>query len=194
MAADILLYDANQVPVGKDQKQHLEVTRDLAGKINDLYGEGTLTVPEAIIRENTAVVPGLDGRKMSKSYNNTLPLFGNEKVSKKLIMRIKTDSTPVEEPKPVEGSLILPLFRLFADEASFASMLASHEQGGAGYGDLKKQLAEAYWDYFSPMRERRQELMADPGYVDKVLSDGGLKAREAANVVLDRVRNAVGLA
>ncbi|MEP4079887.1 tryptophan--tRNA ligase [Haloferula sp.] len=194
MAADILLYDSNLVPVGKDQKQHLEVTRDLAGKINDTYGEGTLVVPEPMIRGNVAVVPGLDGQKMSKSYNNTLPLFGDEKPSKKTVMRIVTDSTPVEDPKPVEGSLILPLFRLFADDASYAEMLADHEQGGKGYGDLKKRLAEAYWDYFAPMRARREELLADPGYVDQVLADGALKAREAANIVLDRVRKAVGLA
>ena len=109
MAADILLYDSKRVPVGKDQKQHLEVTRDLVGKINDAYGEGTLVMPEPIIRDEVAVVPGLDGQKMSKSYNNGLPLFGAEKASKKLIMRIVTDSTPVEDPKPTEGSLILPL-------------------------------------------------------------------------------------
>ncbi|WP_424314358.1 tryptophan--tRNA ligase [Haloferula sp.] len=194
MAADILLYDSNLVPVGKDQKQHLEVTRDLAGKINEAYGEGTLVVPEPIIRENSAVVPGLDGQKMSKSYHNTLPLFGEEKPSKKLIMRIQTDSTPLEDPKPIEGSLILPLFRLFADDASYASLVADHQNGGTGYGDFKKRLAEAYWDYFAPMRTRREELMADPGFVDQVLADGAGKAREAANVVLDRVRKAVGLA
>ncbi len=194
MAADILLYDSNLVPVGKDQKQHLEVTRDLAGKINEAYGVGTLVVPEPMIRENSAVVPGLDGQKMSKSYNNTLPLFGDEKPSKKLVMRIPTDSTPVEEPKPTEGSLILPLFRLFADAASYEGLVADHEKGGIGYGDFKKRLAEAYWDYFAPMRARREELMADPGFVDQVLADGAEKARKAANVVLDRVRKAVGLA
>ena len=194
MAADILLYDSNLVPVGKDQKQHLEVTRDLAGKINEAYGEGTLVVPEPMIRENSAVVPGLDGQKMSKSYHNTLPLFGDEKPSKKLIMRIQTDSTPVEDPKPTEGSLILPLFRLFADDAAYAALVADHEKGGVGYGDFKKRLAEAYWDYFAPMRARREELIADQGYVDQVLADGAIKAREAATVVIDRVRKAVGLA
>lgn len=193
MAADILLYDANQVPVGKDQKQHLEVTRDLAGKINDAYGAETLVIPEPIIRESVAVVPGIDGQKMSKSYNNTLPLFGDEKPSKKLIMRIPTDSTPVEDPKPTEGSLILPLFRLFADDDAYSEMIASHETGGTGYGDLKKRLAEAYWEYFSPMRARRAELLADPGYVDSVLARGAEKARITANTTLDRVRKAVGL-
>ena len=194
MAADILLYDSNLVPVGKDQKQHLEVTRDLAGKINEAYGEGTLVVPEPMIRDSVAVVPGLDGQKMSKSYHNTLPLFGEEKPSKKLIMRIVTDSTPVEDPKPVEGSLILPLFRLFADDAAYGEMVARHESGGTGYGDFKKRLAEAYWDYFAPMRARREELLRDPSYVDQVLAAGAGKARAAATVVLDRVRRAVGLA
>ncbi|MBB5352045.1 tryptophanyl-tRNA synthetase [Haloferula luteola] len=193
MAADILLYDANQVPVGKDQKQHLEVTRDLAGKINEAYGEDTLVVPEPIIRESVAVVPGLDGQKMSKSYGNTLPLFGEEKPSKKLIMKIKTDSTPVEEPKAIDDSLVLPLFRLFADDASYEEMLSQHESGGVGYGDFKKRLAEAYWDYFAPMRARRAELEADPGYIDQVLSQGAEKARSTASVTLDRVRKAVGI-
>jgi len=194
MAADILLYDANQVPVGKDQKQHLEVTRDLAGKINEAFGEGTLVVPEPIIRESVAVVPGLDGQKMSKSYHNTLPIFDEEKPSKKLIMRIQTDSTPVEEPKPVEGSLLLPLYRLFADDAAYQEMVAQHEAGGVGYGDFKKRLAEAYWDFFADMRAKRAELAADPGFIDAILARGAEKARATATVTLDRVRKAVGLA
>lgn len=194
MAADILLYDTNKVPVGKDQKQHVEVTRDLAGKINEAYGAGTLVVPEPIIREQVAVVPGLDGQKMSKSYHNTLPLFGEEKPSKKLIMRMVTDSTPVEDPKPVETSLILPLFRLFADDDRYAEMVDQHRQGGVGYGDFKKRLAEAYWDYFAPMRQKRDAIMRDPGYVDEVLAQGAEKARRAASTVLDRVRRAVGIA
>ena len=155
MAADILLYDSNVVPVGEDQKQHLEVTRDLVGKINDQYGEGTLVLPTARIREATAKVPGLDGEKMSKSYNNTLPIFGDEKPSKKLIMRIETDSTPVEDPKPTENSIILALYKLFADEPEYQQMIADYQNGGCGYGDFKKRLAEAYWDYFAPMRARR---------------------------------------
>ena len=193
MAADILLYDSNKVPVGKDQKQHLEVTRDLAVKFNDTYGEGTVVLPEPIIREDTAVVLGLDGRKMSKSYQNTLPIFGEEKPLKKLIMKITTDSTPVEAPKPTEGSTILALYKLFASPADYAVMVADHEQGGVGYGDLKKRLAEAYWDFFATMRVRRAEIVADPGYVDQVLAAGALRAREEAAKVLDRVRRAVGL-
>ena len=155
MAADILLYDSNQVPVGKDQKQHVEVTRDLAVKLNETFGEGTVVLPEAIIREDTAVVVGLDGRKMSKSYGNTLPIFGEEKPLKKLIMKITTDSTPVEAPKPVEHSTILALYKLFAKPTDYAAMVADHQQGGVGYGDFKKRLADAYWEFFVPMRQRR---------------------------------------
>jgi tryptophanyl-tRNA synthetase len=193
MAADILLYDSNRVPVGKDQKQHLEVTRDLAVKLNETYGEGTVVIPEPIIREDTAIVIGLDGRKMSKSYGNTLPIFGEEKPLKKLIMKITTDSTPVEAPKPTEDSTILALYKLFASEADYAAMVADHERGGIGYGDFKKRLAEAYWDYFSLMRKRREEILSDPGYIDHVLAAGAERAREKAAGVLDRVRRAVGL-
>ena len=194
MAADILLYDSNQVPVGKDQKQHLEVTRDLAVKLNDTYGEGTVVIPEPIIREETAIVIGLDGRKMSKSYHNTLPLFGEEKTLRKLIMKITTDSTPVEAPKPIENSVILALYRLFASEADYANMLADHQNGGVGYGDLKKRLADAYWEFFAPMRERRLAISQDPGHVEKILAEGAERARAEASKVLQRVRRAVGLA
>ncbi len=193
MAADILLYDSNKVPVGKDQKQHLEVTRDLAVKLNETYGEGTAVLPDPIIREDTAVIIGLDGRKMSKSYGNTLPIFGEEKPLKKLIMKIPTDSTPVEDPKPTEGSTILALYKLFASPDDYAVMVADHERGGIGYGDFKKRLADTYWDYFAPMRTRRAEILSDPGFVDQVLAAGALRAREEACKVLDRVRRAVGL-
>lgn len=193
MAADILLYDSNLVPVGKDQKQHLEVTRDLAVKVNETYGDGTVVVPEAIIRDDTAIVIGLDGRKMSKTYANTLPIFGEEKPLKKLVMKITTDSTPVEDPKPTENSTILALYKLFASEPEYAKMVAAHEQGGVGYGDLKKRLAEAYWETFTSMRRKREEILAEPGYVDEILAAGALRAREEASKVLDRVRRAVGL-
>ncbi|NJM38738.1 MAG: tryptophan--tRNA ligase [Akkermansiaceae bacterium] len=193
MAADILLYDSNKVPVGKDQKQHLEVTRDIAVKLNEIYGADTVILPEPIIRADTAIVVGLDGRKMSKSYGNTLPIFGEEKPLKKLVMKITTDSTPVESPKPTEGSTILPLYKLFASSADYASMVADHEKGGVGYGDFKKRLADAYWEYFAPMRARRAEILADPSYVDRVLADGAERAREEATKVLCRVRKAVGL-
>ncbi len=193
MAADILLYDSNLVPVGKDQKQHLEVTRDLAVKLNETYGEGTVVVPDAIIRDDTAIVIGLDGRKMSKSYSNTLPIFGEEKPLKKLVMKITIDSTPVEDPKPTANSTILALYKLFASEPEYARMVEDHERGGVGYGDLKKRLAEAYWDCFALMRRRREEILAEPGYVDAILAAGALRAREEASKVLDRVRRAVGL-
>ena len=193
MAADILLYDSNLVPVGDDQKQHLEVTRDLVGKVNERYGEGTLVLPEPRIRDTVAKVPGLDGRKMSKSYNNTLPIFGAEKPLRKTIMRIVTDSTPVEEPKAVDNSVVLDLYRLVASEGDFEAMVADHRKGGVGYGDFKKRLFEAYWEYFAPMRARRAELVADEAYVEGVLAAGAVRAREEADQVLQRVRKAVGL-
>ncbi len=193
MAADILLYDSNQVPVGKDQKQHLEVTRDLVVKFNEIYGEGSLVLPEPIIREDTAVVIGVDGRKMSKSYHNTLPIFGEEKPLKKQVMRITTDSTPVDAPKATKDSTILALYKLFASSADYASMVADYERGGVGYGDFKKRLADGYWDFFAPMRARRAEILADPGFVDQVLAAGAMRAREEAGKVLARVRRAVGL-
>lgn len=193
MAADILLYDSNQVPVGKDQKQHLEVTRDLAVKLNETYGEGTVVLPEPIIRDDTAVIVGLDGRKMSKSYANTLPIFGEEKPLKKLLMKIPTDSTPVDAPKPTGDSTILALYKLFASGADYQTMVADHERGGVGYGDFKKRLADAYWEFFASMRERRLEVLANPGYVDRVLAEGAERARCEAAKVLDRVRHAVGL-
>lgn len=193
MAADILLYDSNKVPVGKDQKQHLEVTRSLATKLNEAYGEGTAVMPDAIIKAETELVIGTDGRKMSKSYNNTLPIFGEEKALKKLVMKIKTDSTPVEDPKPTEDSTVIALYELFASESELENMIADHKSGGFGYGDFKKRLAEAYWDYFAEMRQRRNEILADPGYVEEVLAKGAERAREEAAKVLDRVKRAVGL-
>jgi tryptophanyl-tRNA synthetase len=193
MAADILLYDSQVVPVGRDQKQHVEVTRDLAGKLNERFGEGTVVVPEPRIQEATAVVPGLDGQKMSKSYGNTLPLFGEEKVLRKSIMRMPTDSTPVEAPKPKEGSILLQLYKLFATPGEYAAMEASFDAGGTGYGHYKGQLFDAYWEHFRAARERRAELAADPGHVEAVLKAGAEKARATANRTLDRVRRACGL-
>ncbi len=194
MAADILLYDSDAVPVGKDQKQHLEVTRDLAGKINDAFGKDLLRMPEAIINETTAIVPGLDGQKMSKSYGNTLPVFGEEKALRKLInKKVVTDATPLEDPKPTENSIILALYKLFATPAQYEEMVEAHHRGGVGYGQFKKDLFEAYWEFFRTAREKREWIMANPGYVDEVLAAGATKAREAAAQVLARVRKAVGL-
>ena len=152
MAADILLYDADLVPVGKDQKQHLEVARDIAAKFNERFGP-VFKIPEPDIRGEAATLPGLDGQKMSKSYNNTIEIFASEKEFRKKVMSIKTDSTPVEAPKPTDDSIILALARCVADPQQVAEMAASMEQGGKGYGDYKKQLFELLWKYFEPMRE-----------------------------------------
>ncbi|MGB2401812.1 MAG: tryptophan--tRNA ligase [Akkermansiaceae bacterium] len=193
MAADILLYDAELVPVGKDQKQHLEMTRDLAGKINDRFGEDTLTIPEAQIADHTAVVPGLDGQKMSKSYNNTIPLDGGKKAIRKSIMRIVTDSTPVEDPKSTQDSTVIALYKLFADEAAVQQMIADHEAGGFGYGDFKQRVFDSYWEFFAPIRQKRAELENNLDYVNEVIAKGAQKARIESTKVLDRVRSAVGL-
>ena len=193
MAADILIYDADVVPVGRDQKQHVEVTRDIAIKMNETFGEGLFKLPAPRIREETAVVPGLDGQKMSKSYDNTIQLFEEPAALKKKIMGIKTDSTPVEAPKSIEGSSILALYKLVASEADYATMVADHERGGVGYGDFKKRLLAAVSDYFAPFREKRAEIVADPRYVDRVLAEGAEKARVVARMSLARVRDAVGL-
>ncbi len=194
MAADILLYDADAVPVGKDQKQHLEVTRDLAIKVNEKFGADILRLPEPLINEVTAVVPGLDGQKMSKSYGNTLPIFGEEKAMRKLINRkVVTDTTPLEDTKPTENSIILTLFKLFASADEYARMVRDFEAGGIGYGQFKKELFEAYWEFFATARARREELLGDTAYVESVLRDGAERARATASQVLERVRTAVGL-
>jgi tryptophanyl-tRNA synthetase len=196
MAADILLYDANLVPVGKDQKQHLEVTRDLAGKINDKFGEGTLILPEARIKEDAAVVPGIDGQKMSKSYGNALPLTGDMKAIRKTIMQIVTTSHEVAEAKPTDGSTVIALYKLFADEAAVQTMILEHGlsgEEGKGYGYFKQQLFDAYWEKFALVRAKRAELENNLDYVRQVISNGAHKAREESAKVLDRVRKAVGL-
>ena len=195
MAADILLYNADAVPVGKDQKQHLEVTRDLAGKINDTFGADIFKLPEPIISEVTSVVPGLDGQKMSKSYGNTLPMFGEEKLLRKLInKKVVTDATPLEDPKPTEGSIILQLYKLFASPEQYQSMVDAHVAGGVGYGQFKKDLFEAYWEHFRTARERREWLLANPDYVHGVLNNGAERARKEAAATLTKLRKAVGLA
>ena len=194
MAADILLYNSDAVPVGKDQKQHLEVTRDLAGKINDTFGADIFKLPEAIISEVTAVVPGLDGQKMSKSYGNTLPIFGEAKPLRKLInKKIVTDATPLEDPKPTEGSVILAIYKLFATAEQYDEMVAAHHRGGVGYGQFKKDVFEAYWEYFRSAREKREWIVANPDYVQQVLTDGATRAREEAAKTMTRLRKAVGL-
>ncbi len=196
MAADILLYDANLVPVGKDQKQHLEVTRDLAGKINDKFGEGTVVMPEAQIKDSTAVVPGLDGQKMSKSYDNTIPLTGGKKAIRKQIMKIVTSSHEVVEAKPTDGSTVIALYKLFADETAVQTMIDEHGlsgEQGMGYGHFKQQLFDAYWEKFESVRAKREELENNLDYIQQVISKGAEKAREESSKVLERVKKAVGL-
>jgi tryptophanyl-tRNA synthetase len=193
MAADILIYDSNVVPVGRDQKQHVEITRDLAQKMNAFYGE-ILVIPEASIVPGVATVPGLDGQKMSKSHGNTIELFMEEKALRKTIMGIVTDSTPVDAPKDPATSPIFALYSLFATERDVQTMAAEFRAGGIGYGEFKKRLFGATWDYFAPMRARREELAADHDRIDKILAEGARRAGAVASQTMARVRAAVGLA
>ncbi|MCF6313364.1 MAG: tryptophan--tRNA ligase [Verrucomicrobiales bacterium] len=195
MAADILIYNSELVPVGKDQKQHIEVTRDLAQKFNDRYGEGEplLHIPEPRIAEDSAAVPGLDGRKMSKSYNNTIGIFEDAKALKKKVMRITTDSTPMEDPKNPDDSYIIMLYQLVATADEVEEMKADFRKGGQGYGHFKKQLLDKLTEYFAPMREKRDELANNDAFVEEVLQQGAKQARIVARETLDRVRKAVGL-
>ncbi len=219
MAADILLYSADFVPVGKDQIQHIEFARDWAVKFNTQYvpgydpadpegkerghAPGILKLPAARIQETTQTVPGVDGQKMSKSYGNTIELFGDEKEIKKRIMSIKTDSTPVDAPKPlptqspppglVSDAPLYDLLKLMLPESEFAEVDATWKAGGKGYGDYKKKLLEAYHAAFGPARQRYAELAADPGEVERILQDGANRARAEASRLMDQVRKAVGV-
>jgi tryptophanyl-tRNA synthetase len=197
MAADILIYDSDLVPVGKDQKQHIEITRDLAVKINETYGSEPdrpiFKLPEPRIQVATEVVPGIDGQKMSKSYGNNVDIFGDEKETRKRVMSIVTDSTPVEAPKDPDKSTIVQLYSLFASKDEIANMRERFKKGGTGYGDFKKQLFEKLWEYFGPMRKRREEILSDTSYIDDVLAKGAKQANAIANQVMQRVRTAVGL-
>jgi tryptophanyl-tRNA synthetase len=193
MAADILIYDSNVVPVGKDQKQHVEITRDIAIKFNNTYGE-TFVIPTEQIREDTAVVPGTDGDKMSKSYNNTIEIFGDEKAIRKKIMGIQMDSRTPQEPKPdADKNLAIQLLKLVTPAEVAKDFENRLRAGGLGYGDLKKALFENYWSYFADARKKRAELAANPDYVNKVLADGAAKARSLAQKVLKRARKNSGL-
>jgi tryptophanyl-tRNA synthetase len=193
MAADILIYDSNLVPVGKDQKQHVEMTRDIAAKFNREYGE-TFVVPKPQIKEEVAVVPGTDGQKMSKSYGNTIEIFGDEKAIRKKIMGIQMDSRPPQEPKPdADKNLAIQLLKLVAPAEIGKDFETRLRAGGLGYGDLKKALFENYWNYFAAAREKRAELAANLDYINQVLSDGATKARSLAQTVLQRARKNCGL-
>ena len=194
MAADILIYDSNVVPVGQDQKQHVEVTRDMAVKFNEQYGP-TFVVPEPQIRSDVAKVPGTDGEKMSKSYGNALEIFGDEKVLRKKVMAIKMDSRTPQEAKPdADKNIAIQLMKLVAPTETARDYEERLRAGGLGYGDLKKALFEHYWAHFAAARARRAELAANPDYVHKVLADGAARARSLAQTVLQRARKASGLA
>src|SRR6516165_2084559 len=192
MAADILIYDSDLVPVGKDQKQHIEITRDLAVKMNETYGK-IFKPPEPRIQPATETVPGIDGQKMSKSYGNNIDIFGDEKEIRKRVMSIVTDSVAVDAPKDPATSTIFKLYSLVASKDEIADMRERFVKGGTGYGDFKKQLFEKLWQYFAPMRKRREEILNDKSYIDNVLASGARRANEIANQVMDRVRKAVGL-
>jgi tryptophanyl-tRNA synthetase len=192
MAADILLYQADLVPVGKDQKQHLEVARDIAQKFNERFGP-VFKLPEPDIRENVATVPGTDGQKMSKSYGNTLELFGDDKALQKAVMGLKTDSTPVEAPKPTQDSTLVALYRLVAAPEEVQAYVASMEAGGHGYGDYKKELLAKLRGFLEPFRHNYEKLKGNPAYVDEVLEQGAARARALATPTLHKVRQVTGL-
>jgi len=194
-AADILLYDADVVPVGQDQKQHLEITRDIAERFNHVYGknEPVFKLPKPQILPTVAVVPGLDGRKMSKSYGNTIEIFDDPKAIEKKCKRIVTDSTPMEEPKNPETCPVFNLLKLFADEAETAQWDARYRSGGMGYGEVKKRLAEVINTRFAPAREKRAGWAADPVKLEEVRRNSAERARKTARIVLERARAACGL-
>lgn len=192
MAADILLYDADIVPVGKDQKQHVEMARDMAGSLNALFGSTVLKLPEPQVDETVMSIPGLDGRKMSKSYGNEIPLFTEEKTLKKLVMSIKTDSTPLEEPKTLAGTLVGDLFKLFSTPQEYTDLESRLAKGGLGWGHAKDELFGVINRTVAAPRARYFDLRPDEGTLLKVLDEGAARAFEIAHGVLNRVRNAVG--
>ena len=192
-AADILIVQSDVVPVGKDQKQHIEITRDIAGAFNRQYGE-VFRIPEASIRPEVAVMPGTDGRKMSKSYDNTIEIFGDEKATRKRIMSIVTDSQSVEAPKKdLNKNIPLQLYKVIASADKAREMETKLAAGGYGYGDAKKELANALLEYFAPMRAKRAELMKNLDYVREVLRNGAERANAEADKTMRKVREAVGL-
>jgi tryptophanyl-tRNA synthetase len=192
MAADILIYDSEVVPVGQDQVQHIEVARDLAGSFNHRYGE-IFVLPKAKVLEASAKVPGTDGEKMSKSYNNTIEIFDEPKAMRKKIMRIATDSRPMEQPKEPDEDHLFQLYSLFATDAEREEMAALYRRGGFGYGQVKTALADAADRYFGPAREKRAELAAKPECVREMLNDGAARARRKAREVLLRAQKACGV-
>jgi len=192
-AADILIYNSDVVPVGQDQKQNIEICRDLAGKLNHTYDEELLTIPKEHIVKSVAVVPGIDGRKMSKSYKNTIGIFDEGKTLKKKVMSIKTDSTPLDEAKDPEKCNVFALIKLFADDELKSEIAEKYRAGGYGYGHAKKELLTLIEDYFAEARAKRRELETDMDYVRDVLKDGGEKARKRAESVMKPIREATGI-
>ncbi|NLC27326.1 MAG: tryptophan--tRNA ligase [Campylobacteraceae bacterium] len=192
MAADILLYHANVVPVGKDQIQHVEITRDIAQKFNNEFGE-ILTLPEFRSDENLATVPGLDGAKMSKSYGNTIDIFSTEKTLKKSCSAIVTDSTPLEDPKDPFTCNVFALAKLFLDDSGQKDLIKRYQNGGEGHGHFKMYLKELIWDYFEPHRKRREHYLSNPDEVEDILSQGADKARIVAKETMETIRSAVGI-
>jgi tryptophanyl-tRNA synthetase len=192
MAADILAVQADVVPVGQDQKQHVEVTRDIAIKFNNQFGE-TFKIPEPLIKEEAAVVPGIDGQKMSKSYNNAIELFTPQNELNKTVMRIVTDSKTVADKKDPDKCNVFALYKLFAAKDQCAHVADRYRNGGIGYGEVKKELAELIWQYFAPARAKREQLQSDPAGVERILREGAEKARQVIQNTLKKARAAVGL-
>ncbi|MDR9487786.1 tryptophan--tRNA ligase [Salibacter sp.] len=192
MACDILMYDADIVPVGKDQKQHLEMTRDIAGSINHNLNKEVLKQPEASFDENVMIVPGIDGEKMSKSYGNTINLFQTDKKLRKNVMKIVTDTTPLEEPKNPDACNVFKIYKLVASDEEVATMRKNYEAGGYGYGHAKQELFEKLRDNYSEARERFQHLMDNKHEIDQELEKGAERAREIGRPVLNRLRKELG--
>jgi len=193
MAADIILFDSDIVPVGKDQVQHIEMAQDIAQSVNANYGQQILKVPQAGVQKDSAVVPGLDGRKMSKSYGNVIPLFAPEKTLRKTVMRIITNSQSVEEPKNPDESQIFQLYKLFADNDEQTALAARYRSGGMGWGEAKEELFRVVNRCLAPMRERFDAIMADIPSLDKILQQGADKARPIAAATVKRFRKAAGI-
>lgn len=193
MAADIILFDTDVVPVGRDQKQHLEIARDVAVRFNHVFGEGVLVVPESVIQEDV-LVPGVDGQKMSKSYDNVIPLFGSQKELKKAVMGIVTGSEPLEAPKEPEGTTVFTLYRQVAGETKASELAAKLRAGNYGWGHAKLELVDALEEALGPMRERYRSLRGDEAELDKLLAHGAERARVIARATMERVRDAVGIA
>lgn len=192
MAADILAVQADVVPVGQDQKQHVEVTRDIAIKFNNQFGE-TFKIPEPMIKKEVAVVPGIDGQKMSKSYNNIIKVFTTQNELRKTVMRIVTDSKTVAETKDPAKCNVFALYKLFASPEKRAQMAERYRTGGIGYGEVKEELVELVWQYFAPARAKREQLLSDPAKVERILREGAERAKQVIRATLKKARKAVGL-